>query len=70
VEAHPSMLDVASFRTALDEARRMMPSLDLTAALNRNPEIIFGFQRGAQLIPYDPPNGNNGPSYSDLPTGC
>ncbi|KAK9831855.1 hypothetical protein WJX81_002077 [Elliptochloris bilobata] len=70
VEAHPSALDVASFRAALDEARRIMPSLDLTAALNANPDVIFGFQRGASLIPYDPAGPDSDPPYEDLPTGC
>ena len=45
------MLDVSSFRAALDEARRMMPALDLTATLNRNPQMIFGFQRGRAAHP-------------------
>lgn len=69
VEAHPSALDVESFRTALDEARRIMPSLDMTAALNANPDVIFGFQRGAALIPYDPP-GPDDALPEDIPTGC
>ena len=46
-----------------------MPSLDMTAALNVNPDVIFGFQRGAALIPYDPP-GPDEPLPEDIPTGC
>ncbi|KAK9810417.1 hypothetical protein WJX72_010391 [[Myrmecia] bisecta] len=53
VEEHPSMLDVDSFELALAEAKRLMPNLDITNALNTNPSIIFSCQRGSQLIPYD-----------------
>ena len=53
MEQHPSLLDVESFETALQEAKRMMPNLDLVAAMTRNPDMIFGFQRRGDMIPYD-----------------
>ena len=53
VEQYPSLLDVESFETALEDAKMMMPNLDLVAVMTRNPEIIFGFQRRGHMIPYD-----------------
>jgi len=53
VEQYPSLLDVESFETALQEAKRMMPNLDLVAAMKRNPDMIFGFQRRGHMVPYD-----------------
>lgn len=55
VEENPSMLDIEGFKLAMQEAQRIMPSLDVQQALGSDPQMIFGFQRGSQLIPYDEP---------------
>lgn len=48
------MLETKSFKEAVQEARRLMPNLDIADALNQNPEIIFSTQRHESMIPYDP----------------
>ncbi|BDA40891.1 hypothetical protein COCOBI_01-5450 [Coccomyxa sp. Obi] len=53
VEEHPQLLDVEGFELALSHARETIPSLDVVHMMRYNPSMIFGFQRGAQLIPYD-----------------
>lgn len=53
VEEHPQLLDVEGFELALTHARETIPSLDVVHMMRYNPSMIFGFQRGAQLIPYD-----------------
>ncbi|KAI7840361.1 hypothetical protein COHA_005906 [Chlorella ohadii] len=55
VEHNPAMLDVPGLKAAIEEARRIMPSLDVQKQMASDPQLIFGFQRGSQLIPYDPP---------------
>ncbi|GAB4820638.1 hypothetical protein N2152v2_007684 [Parachlorella kessleri] len=55
VEENPSMLDVRQFAEAMQEAKRIMPSLDIQQAMANDPQVILGFQRGSQLIPYDEP---------------
>ena len=55
VEENPAMLDVPGLRAAMAEAARILPQLDVQAAMATDPQVIFGFQRGSQLIPYDPP---------------
>ena len=53
VEEHPQLLDVDGFELALRHAKETLPSLDVGHMMRYNPSMIFGFQRGAQLIPYD-----------------
>lgn len=53
VEEHPQLLDVKSFEEAVSHAKETLPSLDVGHMMRYNPSMIFGFQRGAQLIPYD-----------------
>ncbi|KAH7618792.1 hypothetical protein NADE_005641 [Nannochloris sp. 'desiccata'] len=55
VEENPSMLDVEELRSAMAEAKRIMPDLDIKRAMGSDPQLILSFQRGSQLIPYDPP---------------
>lgn len=55
VEAEPSILDIDGFKEALEEAKRIMPELDIQMAMAREPQQILSFQRGNALIPYDPP---------------
>ena len=56
VEENPSMLDIEERRAAMAEAKRIMPSLDIVKAMGTDPGVILSFQRGSQLIPYDPPS--------------
>eukprot|EP00775_Hariotina_reticulata_P003423 gene3423-3695_t len=51
----PEVLYVDDFEAALQDAQRLVPNLDLTAALRSNPDLVLSFQKGAHLIPYDPP---------------
>jgi hypothetical protein len=53
VEENPCMLDVEEFMCALAEAERLLPGLDVQAALASDPQRVFSFQRGAGMIPYD-----------------
>ena len=54
VEENPSVLDVEELRRAMAEAERIMPNLDIEKAMGYDPHVILSFQRGSQLIPYDP----------------
>lgn len=54
VEENPSMLDIEELRVAMEEAKRIMPNLDLQKAMGSDPHLVLSFQRGTQLIPYDP----------------
>lgn len=51
VEANPTMLDVPGLKAAMEEAQRFMPDLDVQKQMGSDPQVIFGFQRGSQLIP-------------------
>ena len=53
------MLDVPSFKGALDEVKRLLPRLDISRALNTEPEIIFSTQRASNMIPYDAVPGSS-----------
>jgi hypothetical protein len=55
VEENPSMLDVEELRAAMAEAARILPGLNIERAMGSDPQVILSFQRGSQLIPYDPP---------------
>lgn len=55
LEENPSILDVEELRVAMAEAARIMPKLDVMSAMRTDPQLILSFQRGSQLIPYDPP---------------
>jgi hypothetical protein len=55
VEENPGMLDVEELMVAMAEAERLMPGVDLQKAMGADPQLILSFQRGGQLIPYDPP---------------
>ena len=54
VEENPSMLDIEELRVAMEEAKRLFPNLDIQHAMGSDPQLILSFQRGTQLIPYDP----------------
>eukprot|EP00887_Chlorella_sp_A99_P001437 scaffold8.g1437.t1 len=56
VQENPSMLDIDGLQAAMAEAARILPDLDVQAAMASNPQLVFSFQRGAALIPYDPPD--------------
>lgn len=53
VEEHPTLLDVQAFETAISDAKHVIPGLDVSHMMRYNPALIFGFQRGSQMIPYD-----------------
>ena len=54
VSEHPSLLDARGVASALDEARRVLgPSRFELAAFEREPSLVFRFQHGDLLIPYD-----------------
>ena len=53
VAEHPSFLDTAGVAAALAEAARIAPTLDIVRAVSATPELLFRFQSGALLIPYD-----------------
>jgi hypothetical protein len=58
VTEHPSMLDVDNFEKAVEESKRLLPGLDVCQTMDQNPALIFRFQRGSQLIPYDEPGSD------------
>jgi hypothetical protein len=39
----------------LQDAKRMMPQIDVAKALRNSPELVLSFQKGKHLIPYDEP---------------
>ena len=54
VSEHPSLLDARGVALAIDEARRVLgPSRFELAAFEREPSLVFRFQHGDLLIPYD-----------------
>ncbi|KAF6256115.1 hypothetical protein COO60DRAFT_1640964 [Scenedesmus sp. NREL 46B-D3] len=55
VEAHPQVLEVRDFEAAIEDAKRMMPHIDVATALRNSPELVLSFQKGKHLIPYDEP---------------
>eukprot|EP00887_Chlorella_sp_A99_P002705 scaffold6.g2705.t1 len=50
VEKHPEALDAEGLEAALAEAARIMPGLDLPAAMRSDPALVLRFQRGEHLI--------------------
>lgn len=55
IEAFPAVLDVDDFERALEDARRMLPNMDVNSVLRSDPDMILSLQKGKNLIPYDPP---------------
>ena len=54
VSEHPSLLDVEGVASAIAEARRVLgPSRFELGAFEREPSLVFRFQHGDLLIPYD-----------------
>jgi hypothetical protein len=37
----------------LQDAKRIMPGIDITQMLRSNPDMILSLQKGKNLIPYD-----------------
>jgi hypothetical protein len=54
VEYYPQVLDLDDFELALKDAKRLMPKMDVAHTLRTNPEMVLSFQKGKNLIPYDP----------------
>ena len=54
VEDNAAVLNVASFKKTIEHAKQVMgPDLDVIDTLKRRPEMLFQFQQGKDLIPYD-----------------
>ncbi|KAG2446366.1 hypothetical protein HXX76_000952 [Chlamydomonas incerta] len=53
VETFPLVLDVECFEMALEDARRIMPGINVTSMLRNNPDVILSLVKGKNLIPYD-----------------
>ena len=54
VQDNPSVLNVASFKKTVEHAKQVMgPDLDIIDTLKRRPAMLFQFQQGKDLIPYD-----------------
>ena len=53
VERNPTFLEVSQVETALSEIRRLMPNKDAARMLIASPDMLFSFQTGDDLIPYD-----------------
>lgn len=48
------MLNVSSFKKTIEHAKQVMgPDLDVIDTLKRRPAMLFQFQQGSDLIPYD-----------------
>jgi len=44
----------SAYGAALQDAKRLMPQMDIAQTLRSNPELVLSFQKGKNLIPYDP----------------
>lgn len=53
VSEHPSLLDVEGVASAIEEARRVLECKFELGAFEREPSLVFRFQHGDLLIPYD-----------------
>jgi len=54
VSEHPNeVLRVDSFLEAIEEAKRLIPTIDIDDMLATNPTRVFSFERGSNLIPGD-----------------
>lgn len=52
-QTFPVVLDVECFEMALEDARRIMPGIDVTQMLRANPDVILSLVKGKNMIPYD-----------------
>lgn len=59
INEHPQVLDVEAFEKAVNEAKHIMPNMNISHMMRMNPSMIFSFQRGSDLIPYDEPLGQH-----------
>jgi len=50
VEENPSMLDIEGLKHAMEEAKIIMPTIDIEHAMGSDPQLILGFQRGSNMI--------------------
>lgn len=50
VEENPSMLDIEGLKSAMEEAKIIMPTIDIQHAMGSDPQLILGFQRGSNMI--------------------
>lgn len=47
------MLSIASFKAAVDDARRLMPGLNIESMMMSDPDFVLSLQKGTDMIPYD-----------------
>lgn len=59
MQDNPCVLSVASFKAAVQDARRLMPGLDVANMMLQDPGFILSLQKGTDLIPYDPVPGHD-----------
>lgn len=61
VQDNPIVLDIAAFQKTMQHAKQIMgPDTDIIDTLKRRPEMIFQFQQGKDIIPYDEVPTNKG----------
>ncbi|GAX73212.1 hypothetical protein CEUSTIGMA_g665.t1 [Chlamydomonas eustigma] len=53
VQDYPVVLDYDAFETAMQDAQRLMPTMDATELLRRDPDVILSLLKGKHMIPYD-----------------
>eukprot|EP01025_Chloroclados_australasicus_P010572 TRINITY_DN1433_c0_g5_i1.p2 TRINITY_DN1433_c0_g5~~TRINITY_DN1433_c0_g5_i1.p2 ORF type:complete len:299 (+),score=25.14 TRINITY_DN1433_c0_g5_i1:34-897(+) len=56
-QENPVILNFESFKAALNDAKRMMPKVDIQQILLKNPGVVLSMQKGTDMIPYDPVPG-------------
>lgn len=53
MQDNPSILSVEKFKVAVEDAKRLMPSLNIENLLRTDPDFILSLQKGTDMIPYD-----------------
>jgi hypothetical protein len=53
VQDHPSVLSVEKFIAAVEDARRLMPKINIERMMLSDPTFILSLQKGSDMIPYD-----------------
>lgn len=53
LQEHPSVLSIDSFKQAVADARRLMPSANIENMLETDPDFVLSLQKGSDMIPYD-----------------
>lgn len=53
VAAFPVVLNADDFEVALEDARRIMPQIDVQSMLRQKPDMVLSLMKGKSLITYD-----------------